>query len=185
MTDAISHRGPNGEGQWVEGNIGIGHRRLSIIDLSSAGNQPMLSSNKRYVLSYNGEIYNYKEIREELKSLGFIFKSNSDTEVVLNSLIQWGEDALIKFNGMFALAFWDRLEEKLLLSRDRYGIKPLYYTQQGDSFIFASEQKAIIEINSFERKLIKKVCMNILLFRISFQNKLYLKNYLYLPLVTF
>ena len=156
MTDAIAHRGPNGEGQWAEKNIGIGHRRLSIIDLSSAGHQPMLSNDKRYVLSYNGEIYNFKEIRKELKSLGFIFKSNTDSEVVLNSLIQWGKNALHKFNGMFALAFWDRLEEKLILSRDRYGIKPLYYSKQGDSFIFASEQKSIIAINSFSRKLNKK-----------------------------
>ena len=119
MTDAIAHRGPNGEGQWAEKNIGIGHRRLSIIDLSSAGHQPMLSNDKRYVLSYNGEIYNFKEIRKELKSLGFIFKSNTDSEVVLNSLIQWGKNALLKFNGMFALAFWDRLEEKLIFSKEK------------------------------------------------------------------
>ena len=107
MTDIIQHRGPDGEGHWFEENIGIGHRRLAILDLSSAGHQPMLSSNKRWVLSYNGEIYNYKELRIELEAEGYSFKSNTDTEVVLYSLIHWKEKALIKFNGMFALALWD------------------------------------------------------------------------------
>ena len=127
MTDAISHRGPDGEGHWIEGSIGFGHRRLSIIDLSPAGQQPMTSSDDRYVLTYNGEIYNFRELRMELERKGYRFRSQTDSEVVLYCLAEWGSDALLKFNGMFALAFWDRKEARLLLSRDRYGIKPLYY----------------------------------------------------------
>ena len=134
MTDAIAHRGPDGEGCWISGNVGIGHRRLSIIDLSSAGHQPMQSSNNRYILSYNGEIYNYHELRVELEALGYTFRSKTDSEVVLYSLMHWGSSALLKFNGMFALALWDQNEKVLLLARDRYGIKPIYYAFQGKSF---------------------------------------------------
>ena len=120
MTDVISHRGPDGEGHWIEGNIGFGHRRLSIIDLSPAGHQPMISSDHRYVLTYNGEIYNFRELRMELEAKGYWFRSKTDSEVVLYSLAEWGSNALLKFNGMFALAFWDRKEMRLLLARDRY-----------------------------------------------------------------
>ena len=126
MTDVIKHRGPDGEGHWTEGNIGFGHRRLSIIDLSPAGHQPMISADQRYVLTYNGEIYNFRELRTELEAKGYWFRSQADSEVVLYSLTEWGSDAFLKFNGMFALAFWDRREKRLLLARDRYGIKPLY-----------------------------------------------------------
>ena len=155
MTDAIAHRGPDGEGQWVEDNVGIGHRRLAIIDLSSAGRQPMITGDQRYVLSYNGEVYNYREIRNELKTLGYQFQSEADSEVVLNALAHWGKDALIKFNGMFGLAFWDCKEKILLLARDRYGIKPLYYARQGNYFAFGSEQKAITAQPTFKRELNK------------------------------
>jgi len=155
MTDAIKHRGPDGEGQWVEGEVGLGHRRLSIIDLSKAASQPMLSSDSRYVLSYNGEIYNFRELRIKLQSKGWVFRSESDSEVVLNALAEWGSDALLKFNGMFALAFWDRQQRKLLLARDRYGIKPLYYYLDDNKLVFASEQKAIFEQPGFARKINK------------------------------
>ena len=153
MTDSIAHRGPDGEGQWIDGNVGIGHRRLAIIDLSSAGHQPMISADHRYVLSYNGEIYNYRELRTDLEAEGILFRSNTDTEVVLYALAYWGIDALLKFNGMFALSFWDRKAQTLLLARDRYGIKPLYYSMQGSLFAFGSEQKAIMAHPSFKRKL--------------------------------
>ena len=144
LNNSILHRGPDGHGLWIEDNVGIGHRRLAIIDKSSsAAKQPMISSDQRYILSYNGEIYNYKEIRSFLESVGFIFKSKSDTEVVLNALIYWGKKALIKFNGMFAFALWDRKTKKLLLARDRYGIKPLYYGIQNKKFYFGSEQKVM------------------------------------------
>ena len=108
MTDVIAHRGPDGQGQWVEDNIALGHRRLSIIDLSSDGAQPMVSAERRWVLTYNGEIYNYRELRRELEEEGYWFRSNTDSEVVLNALVHWGEKALLRFNGMFALALWDR-----------------------------------------------------------------------------
>ena len=153
MTDAISHRGPDGDGVWIEGNVGIGHTRLAILDLSAAGHQPMISADHRYVLSYNGEIYNYRELRSDLEAKGFWFRSNTDSEVVLYALALWGSDALIKFNGMFALALWDRKERSLLLARDRYGIKPLYYSTQGNSFSFGSEQKAMTALPTFQRKV--------------------------------
>lgn len=149
----ISHRGPDGCGLWVDKNAALGHQRLSIIDLSSNASQPMQSINGDYVLTYNGEIYNYKELMFELIELGYRFNSKSDTEVVLNSLIEWGLDALLKFNGMFALAFFNKKTSELILARDRYGIKPLYFAKQSQLFIFASEQKAIFKHPNFKRRL--------------------------------
>lgn len=111
MTNAIAHRGPDSEGQWIEENVGLGHRRLAIIDLSPAGHQPMITPDNRYVLSYNGEIYNFRELRTELEASGYQFRSHTDSEVVLNALAKWGVKALDRFNGMFALAFWDRKEK--------------------------------------------------------------------------
>ena len=154
MTDAISHRGPDGEGHWIEGNVGIGHRRLAIIDLSPAGHQPMVSANHRFLLSYNGEIYNFRELRSELEAKGYWFRSRTDSEVVLNALAEWGVEALNRFNGMFALALWDRKERTLLVARDRYGIKPLYISQQGNTLAFGSEQKAILAMSGFQRGLV-------------------------------
>ena len=153
MTDAIAHRGPDGEGQWIEGNVGIGHRRLAVIDLSPSGHQPMLSADGRWVLTFNGEIYNYRDLRVKLEAAGFRFRSTSDTEVVLYALVHWGAQALTRFNGMFALGLWDRRNQTMLLARDRYGIKPLYYSQQGDVFAFASEQKAILADRRFRARL--------------------------------
>jgi asparagine synthase (glutamine-hydrolysing) len=181
MTDAIAHRGPDGEGQWIEGNVGIGHRRLAIIDLSPAGHQPMITADHRYVLSYNGEIYNYREIRTELEALGHWFRSQTDTEVVLNALAHWGPDALLKFNGMFALALWDRKEKTLLLARDRYGIKPLYYARQGQCFAFGSEQKAITAQPSFKRELNKKSLLEYFTFQNIFTDQTLLEDVYLLP----
>jgi len=138
MTDAIAHRGPDGEGYFVDGNVGLGHRRLAIIDLSPAAHQPMLTRDGRYVLTYNGEIYNFQELRIELETLGYQFHSRSDSEVLLNAYAAWGEKALNRLNGMFAFAIWDKKRKELFLARDRYGIKPLYYTFQGSAFLFAS-----------------------------------------------
>jgi asparagine synthase (glutamine-hydrolysing) len=181
MTDAIAHRGPDGEGHWIEGNVGIGHRRLAIIDLSPSGKQPMITNDNRYVLSYNGEIYNYLEIRSELEALGCRFRSNTDSEVVLNALSYWGKDALIKFNGMFGLAFWDRKEQTLLLARDRYGIKPLYYARQGQSFSFGSEQKAITAQPTFKHKLNKEALLEYFTFQNIFTDQTLLKDIHLLP----
>jgi asparagine synthase (glutamine-hydrolysing) len=144
MTDAIAHRGPDGEGHFVDGGLGLGHRRLSIIDLSSAGHQPMASEDGRYVIAYNGEVYNFNELRIELEAAGHRFHSRTDSEVVLKALAAWGSKALLRFNGMFALALWDKRERRLLLARDRYGIKPLYYACIGSSVVFGSEVKAIL-----------------------------------------
>ncbi|NRQ01186.1 asparagine synthase (glutamine-hydrolyzing) [Marinobacterium sp. xm-d-530] len=171
MTDAIKHRGPDGEGQWIERNVGLGHRRLAILDLSPAGHQPMASKNQRYVLSYNGEVYNFRELRVELEALGFQFHSQTDTEVVLNSLIAWGVKALLRFNGMFALALWDRQEQKMLLARDRYGIKPLYYSMQGNRLVFGSEQKAILAMPDFTRELDKAALLEYFTFQNIFTDK--------------
>ena len=171
MTDIIEHRGPDGEGHWIEENIGFGHRRLSIIDLSPAGHQPMISADHRYVLTYNGEIYNFRELRTELEAKGYWFRSETDSEVVLSALAEWGTDALFKFNGMFALAFWDRKEKRLLLARDRYGIKPLYYFQNDKKLVFGSEQKAILEQPSFDRVINKKALLEYFTFQNIFTDQ--------------
>lgn len=150
MTDAIAHRGPDGDGQWCEGHIGLGHRRLAIIDLSADANQPMQSWDGRYLISYNGEVYNFRELRRELEKAGSRFRSHSDTEVVLEAVAQWGIDAAIRrFNGMFAFAVWDRRASRLLLGRDRYGIKPLYLWNAPNQIAFASEAKAFRSIPGF------------------------------------
>lgn len=171
MTDSIKHRGPDGEGQWTHRNIGIGHRRLSIIDLSDSAAQPMTTPDRRYVLSYNGEIYNYQELRTELQSLGIQFKSKSDSEVLLYALITWKEKALLKFNGMFAFVFYDELTGDLLIARDRYGIKPLYYCLQNNYFSFASEQKAIKSRSTFRTQLDKETLVEYLTFQNIFTDK--------------
>ena len=181
MTDAIAHRGPDGEGHWIEGGVGLGHRRLSIIDLSPAGHQPMISTDHRYVLSYNGEIYNYRELRAELEAAGFWFRSKSDSEVVLHALVHWGADALLRFNGMFSLALWDRKARTLLLARDRYGIKPLYYARQGNTFAFGSEQKAITAVPDFARKLDKQALLEYFTFQNIFTDRTLLQDVHLLP----
>ena len=144
MTDAIAHRGPDGEGHHTDGPLGFGHRRLAIIDLSPAGRQPMATEDGRYLLTYNGEIYNFRELRTELEAIGYHFHSRSDSEVVLKAFAAWGSAALLRFNGMFALALWDREERTLLLARDRFGVKPLYYAMTGNTLLFASEVKALL-----------------------------------------
>jgi asparagine synthase (glutamine-hydrolysing) len=142
MTDAIAHRGPDGEGRYVEGSLAIGHRRLAVIDPSPAGHQPMMSADGRYVMSYNGEAYNFQELRVELEARGHHFRSDTDTEVVLNGFVEWGIESVRRLNGMFAFALWDRQERELWLARDRYGIKPLYTYRTGDTLMFGSEVKA-------------------------------------------
>ncbi|MEI7493890.1 MAG: asparagine synthase (glutamine-hydrolyzing) [Alphaproteobacteria bacterium] len=145
VIDSVSHRGPDGRG-WNEFSspndlVVMAHRRLAIVDLSSDGHQPMSSEDKRYWVTYNGEIYNYHEIRKDLEALGCIFKTKTDTEVLLKSYIQWGADCLNHFNGMFAFAIWDDKEKFFFAARDRFGIKPLYYYKQADKIAFASEIK--------------------------------------------
>lgn len=145
MADTISYRGPDGEGYYVNRNLAFGHRRLSIIDLST-GSQPMFSEDKSVVLIFNGEIYNYIELKEELKKAGHYFKTTSDSEVIIKAYQQWGIDCQNKFNGMWAFALWDDNKKQLLLSRDRLGEKPLHYSVFDNTLIFASEIKAILAL---------------------------------------
>jgi asparagine synthase (glutamine-hydrolysing) len=146
MTLPLRHRGPDDEGTWIDPDAGIamGHRRLSIIDLSPGGHQPMLCSCGRYCVSFNGEIYNYRELRTRLEALGIAFRSSSDTEVLLECVCRWGLDAALReFNGMFGFALWDRRERVLTLVRDRLGEKPLYYGRFDRFLLFGSELKAL------------------------------------------
>jgi len=181
MTDAIAHRGPDGEGHWLEANVALGHRRLAIIDLSPLAHQPMVSVEHRYVLTYNGEIYNYRELRAELEAAGCWFRSHSDSEVLLAALSHWGTDALPRLNGMFAFALWDRKERTLLLARDRYGVKPLYVARQDDRFAFASEQKAFLADSRFRRKLDKRALLEYFTFQNLFTDRTLLEDVSLIP----
>lgn len=144
MMQIIKHRGPDDEGMFCEGGIGLGFVRLSILDLSPLGHQPMFSRDERYVIIFNGEIYNYIELRSELLKKGYTFKSNTDTEVLLTAFIEWKEEMLHRLNGMFAFVIYDRHEKSIFGARDRFGIKPFYYHLSEDNFVFASEIKPIL-----------------------------------------
>jgi len=157
MTDALVHRGPDDEGLYCDGRIGLGHRRLSIIDLSPGGNQPMWTADQAMAIVFNGEVYNYREIRPELEARGYSFVGDSDTEVVINAIHCWGlEAALQRFIGMFAFAVWDTRDRSLLLVRDRVGVKPLYYQKTSKRLLFGSELKALYAHPSFQRDLLPK-----------------------------
>ena len=181
MTDAIAHRGPDGEGFFVDGNLALGHRRLAIIDLSPAGHQPMATRDGRFVISYNGEIYNFGELRIELESLGHQFHSRTDTEVLLEGYAHWGIKVLDRLNGMFAFAVWDRVERTLLIARDRYGIKPVYYTQAGGTFLFGSEIKAMLAHPACRRGLDKKALLEYFTFQNFFTDRTLFDNVRILP----
>lgn len=153
MTQIISHRGPDDDGVYLEEAVGLGHRRLSVIDLSCHGHQPMTDKDGRAVIVYNGEVYNFLEIKKELLDMGYKFYSKTDTEVILNSYIAWGEQCLYRFNGMFSFVIWDRRKKTLLLARDRVGIKPLYYARHNNTLLFGSEIKSILCHNSIKREV--------------------------------
>ena len=162
MTDAITNRGPDGEGQWSnqKSTVHLGHRRLSIIDLSNHAAQPMSFAN-RYQIVHNGEIYNYSEIKSFLQKKGYLFLSKSDTEVIIAAYDYWKEKCLQQFDGMFAFAIWDEKEEILFAARDRFGEKPFYYYKDQESFIFASEMKAIWALG-IEKNIDNKMLLNYL-----------------------
>jgi asparagine synthase (glutamine-hydrolysing) len=181
MTDAIAHRGPDDAGHWVEGNVALGHRRLAIIDLSPAGHQPMITRDGRYVLSYNGEIYNFQELRTELESLRYLFRSKTDSEVLLYAFAEWGLKAIERFNGMFAFALWDKKEKVLTLARDRYGIKPLYYACAGNTLLFGSEIKAILAHPAYRMDLDREALLEYFTFQNFFTNKTLFKDVALMP----
>jgi asparagine synthase (glutamine-hydrolysing) len=166
MTDVIAHRGPDSEGHYTDGPVALGHRRLSIIDLSPLGHQPMGNETGDVVITFNGEIYNYQKLRVELESFGHRFHSQTDTEVIVHAYEQWGEKCVERFNGMFGFAIWDGPRRRLFLARDRYGVKPVYWFDNGNVFLFASEIKAILEHPAVSRS----VCREALNEYFSFQN---------------
>ncbi|HOZ82783.1 MAG TPA: asparagine synthase (glutamine-hydrolyzing) [Bacteroidia bacterium] len=155
MNNAISHRGPDDEGYYVDEQVALGHRRLAIIDLSPAGHQPMHSNDGNLEIAFNGEIYNFQEVKKLLS--GYAFKSGSDTEVILAAYQQWGKDCLQHFNGMFAFAIWDKAKQELFIARDRLGIKPVYYFRQDKTLLFSSEIRSLLQSGIVPRKINSKV----------------------------
>ena len=141
----LNHRGPDDSGSYIDdkNQIALGHTRLSIIDTSKNGRQPMVSESKRFIISYNGEIYNYESLRSELTELGYIFKSTTDTEVILNLYVHMGSEMIDRLDGIFSIAIYDKEAKKVFLARDRFGIKPLYFHHSEESFVFSSETKPI------------------------------------------
>ena len=150
MAEVLAHRGPDEQGFYHSGPASFAHRRLSIIDLVS-GQQPMESPDGQVCLVFNGEIYNYPDLKVELEQKGYVFRTRSDTEVLLASISTYGLEAFPKINGMFACAFWDRRTHQLVLARDRFGKKPLFYSQKAHTFLFGSELKALLAYGGIER----------------------------------
>lgn len=182
MMAKLEHRGPDDKGFLTDTDISLGHRRLSIIDLSSKGKNPMSNSENTHYIIYNGEVYNYQEIRDELKKKGYKFKSKTDTEVILNAYIEYGPKCLEKFNGMFAFAIYDTKHKQLFIARDRLGIKPLYYYHnvKDRKFIFASEIKAILE-HGIEREVSVEALNTFMSFRFTSGEQTMFRNIFKLP----
>ena len=148
MRDAMEHRGPDDAGAWLsrDGSVGLGHRRLSIVDLSPAGHQPMSNEDGTVWIVFNGEIYNHRDLRKQLEKHGHVYRSQCDTETILHAYEQYGEQCVEYFEGMFAFAIWDENRQRLFFARDRIGIKPLYYWRDNQRFLFSSEIKAILRL---------------------------------------
>jgi len=163
MNQALKHRGPDDEGFWIENNIGLAQRRLSILDLSPLGHQPMFYDRKNLVIVFNGEIYNYIEIRDKLLKLGYKFRSQTDTEVILAAYQEWGIECLKKFNGMWAFVLYDRRQNQIFAARDRMGVKPFYYFSDKNKFLFASEIKAILKHPEVKAKPNDKIVWDFLI----------------------
>lgn len=175
MCNIITHRGPDDSGYFIDKNICMGFRRLSIIDLDN-GKQPIYNENNNLVLNFNGEIYNYKELKVELESQGHKFYTQSDSEVLVHGYEQWGKDVVNKLRGMFAFAIWNRQEKKLFLARDYFGIKPLYWCDFNNNFIYASEIKSILTFPGFERKFNYKALDNYLSFQYAVPPETFFEN---------
>ena len=180
MMDRIVHRGPDSSGQFVDGDIALGFRRLSIIDLAEGG-QPMFNEDKSLVLVFNGEIYNFKELREQLLKAGHTFANNSDSEVLLHGFEEWGEELVPKLRGMFAFVIFDRRDRSLFAARDMFGIKPFYYTFMGESFIFGSEIKSFLDHPDFKKELNEEALAHFLSFQYSPTEETFFKNVYKLP----
>lgn len=164
MNNQIIHRGPDSDGFLIEGNVSLAMRRLKIIDLST-GDQPIFTKDRNHAIIFNGEIYNYKELKEELLSLGCLFDTLSDTEVILQGYVKWGLKVFSRLNGMFGIAIYDKIKQKVILARDRLGIKPLYYYNKNDSFVFGSEIKSILKYPKVEKKMSTNSLYNLLSFK--------------------
>ena len=180
MMDRIVHRGPDSSGQFVDGDIALGFRRLSIIDLAEGG-QPMFNEDKSLVLVFNGEIYNFKQLREQLLKAGHTFANNSDSEVLLHGFEEWGEELVPKLRGMFAFVIFDRRDRSLFAARDMFGIKPFYYTFMGESFIFGSEIKSFLDHPDFKKELNEEALAHFLSFQYSPTEETFFKNVYKLP----
>ncbi len=176
MSETMLHRGPDDFGTHTAGSIGMAHRRLSIIDLTSTGHQPMNSMDGRYWIVYNGEIYNYIELKRYLIAKGYSFQSRSDTEVLLNLFIEEGKECLQKLNGMFAFAIWDSIEKKLFIARDRLGIKPMYWHHSNGTFLFASEIKALFQYPDLKAEVNLDGLQDYLSFQFCLGEKTMFKN---------
>jgi asparagine synthase (glutamine-hydrolysing) len=181
MMNAMKHRGPDDEGYFIDDTVGLAMVRLSIIDLSHAGHQPMFSSDGRYCIVFNGEVYNYIELRETLKEK-YVFSSNTDTEVVLNSFIEWGDQCLDKFNGMFAFTIYDKATKSLFGARDRFGIKPFYYHKSSHQFIFASDIPPLLKIIPRKPTVNDAAVMNYLMLnRTNYSEETFFKEIIKIP----
>lgn len=176
MMDTIIHRGPDSSGKFVDEDAALGFRRLSIIDLSSVGDQPLYNEDRSKVLVFNGEIYNYQELREELVAAGHVFVSNTDSETLLHGYEEWGASMLDRLRGMYAFVIWDRDEKKLFGARDIFGIKPMYYAQMNDTFFFASEIKAFLEHPKFDKVFNEAALGNYLSFQFVPTNETFFKG---------
>lgn len=176
MMDKIKHRGPDAEGKYVDGDVALGHRRLSIIDVSSSGDQPIFNEDGSMVIVFNGEIYNYREIREKLTAAGHVFKTGTDTEVLLHGYEEYGEKLLNMLRGMFAFVIWDKKNRELFGARDFFGIKPMYYAIMDKCLMFGSEIKSFLAHPSFKKELNTAVLENYLTFQYSPTRETFFKN---------
>lgn len=181
MMDRIRHRGPDAEGKYVDSDIALGHRRLSIIDISEQGNQPIFNEDKSMVLIFNGEIYNFMDIREKLVEAGHKFTTNTDSEVLIHGYEEYGAELLNKLRGMFSFVIWDKKRSELFGARDFFGIKPMYYAEMGSTFMFGSEIKSFLEHPDFKKELNPSALENYLTFQYSPTNETFFKNVYKLP----
>ena len=181
MMDRIRHRGPDAAGKYVDGDIALGHRRLSIIDVSSSGDQPIYNEDSSLVIVFNGEIYNYRDIREELVKAGHSFRTNTDTEVLIHGYEEYGEKLLNKLRGMFSFVIWDKKKKELFGARDFFGIKPMYYARMGDTFMFGSEIKSFLAHPDFKKELNTSVLESYLTFQYSPSYETFFRNVYKLP----